>query len=489
MLNMDMIGRMRNNQLSRQRRRRRRRSGSDARRAGVRRRARECTIGGSGYGPSDHMAFYVAGVPVLFFFTGNHLDYHTATDDAEKINAAGGSRVAMIVADVALAVANASSALTFVKAPPETMAATCRARRRVARHRAVVQRGSERSRRASCSPTSFPTGRQRRPASRAAIASSQIGSIEIRNINDLMFVLQAAKPGTDVKITFVRDGKRVTVERHVRRAARPQVAARDHASFTRPSCRAHPTRTHNRVMQKLMTVLLVAGVAACGDDGSNLQPDAATPMPDASDDAAAVHRRRRCAPISRGTAPTGPTSTAWIASRGCLSPGYDKTKKPIALFDWDNTISKNDFGDAITFYLIANGKVLQPPGQDWKQTSAFLTDAAVPRSPRRAAPRSPRGSRCRPTRTRAAPTRSSRSTSTRRRARGARRVRRRQLRGARADVRVDRAADGGLHARRDPAVRAAGDRADARRGRERDTDDRHARPRTAGCGSTTSRRT
>ena len=49
------------------------------------------------------MAFYVAGVPVLFFFTGNHLDYHTATDDADKINAAGGARVAMIVADVALA--------------------------------------------------------------------------------------------------------------------------------------------------------------------------------------------------------------------------------------------------------------------------------------------------------------------------------------------------------------------------------------------------
>ena len=63
----------------------------------------DCTIGGSGYGPSDHMPFYVAGIPVLFFFTGNHLDYHTATDDADKINAAGGARVAMIVADVAVA--------------------------------------------------------------------------------------------------------------------------------------------------------------------------------------------------------------------------------------------------------------------------------------------------------------------------------------------------------------------------------------------------
>ncbi|HTL36858.1 MAG TPA: M20/M25/M40 family metallo-hydrolase, partial [Kofleriaceae bacterium] len=100
MLNMDMVGRMRNNQLHV--------NGGES--------AKEwhtlvdpacdaarvvCTVGGSGYGPSDHMAFYVAGIPVLFFFTGNHLDYHTATDDTDKINSAGGARVALIVADVA----------------------------------------------------------------------------------------------------------------------------------------------------------------------------------------------------------------------------------------------------------------------------------------------------------------------------------------------------------------------------------------------------
>jgi len=39
----------------------------------------------------------------------------------------------------------------------------------------------------------------------------QVGTVEIRNINDLMFVLQTAKPGTDVKVTFVRDGKTQTV--------------------------------------------------------------------------------------------------------------------------------------------------------------------------------------------------------------------------------------------------------------------------------------
>ena len=40
----------------------------------------------TGSGPSDHASFYRAGVPVQFFFTGSHPDYHKATDDADKIN-------------------------------------------------------------------------------------------------------------------------------------------------------------------------------------------------------------------------------------------------------------------------------------------------------------------------------------------------------------------------------------------------------------------
>ncbi|MCX5746800.1 MAG: HAD family hydrolase [Proteobacteria bacterium] len=69
--------------------------------------------------------------------------------------------------------------------------------------------------------------------------------------------------------------------------------------------------------------------------------------------------------------------TAWLDAAGCKADAYDPAHKPIVTLDWDNTISKNDFGDAITFYLIANGKVHQPPNQDWKQTSPYLTDAAA----------------------------------------------------------------------------------------------------------------
>ena len=43
----------------------------------------------SGTGPSDHASFYLKGIPVLFYFTGIHTDYHKPSDDFNKINYAG----------------------------------------------------------------------------------------------------------------------------------------------------------------------------------------------------------------------------------------------------------------------------------------------------------------------------------------------------------------------------------------------------------------
>lgn len=40
----------------------------------------------TGSGPSDHASFYRANIPVQFFFTGSHPDYHKVSDDADKIN-------------------------------------------------------------------------------------------------------------------------------------------------------------------------------------------------------------------------------------------------------------------------------------------------------------------------------------------------------------------------------------------------------------------
>jgi aminopeptidase YwaD len=46
-------------------------------------------IDSSGSGPSDHTSFYRKNIPVLYFFTGLHTDYHRPDDDADKINYAG----------------------------------------------------------------------------------------------------------------------------------------------------------------------------------------------------------------------------------------------------------------------------------------------------------------------------------------------------------------------------------------------------------------
>lgn len=40
----------------------------------------------TGSGPSDHASFYRSNIPVQFFFTGSHADYHKVSDDADKIN-------------------------------------------------------------------------------------------------------------------------------------------------------------------------------------------------------------------------------------------------------------------------------------------------------------------------------------------------------------------------------------------------------------------
>jgi aminopeptidase YwaD len=54
----------------------------------------------SGSGPSDHTSFYRKDIPVLFFFTGVHGDYHKPTDDADKINYNGELQVVKYIYNV-----------------------------------------------------------------------------------------------------------------------------------------------------------------------------------------------------------------------------------------------------------------------------------------------------------------------------------------------------------------------------------------------------
>ena len=60
------------------------------------------TFNDEGYGPSDQSSFYGAKIPVLFFFTGTHEDYHKPSDDTEKINFIGEEKVLDYVYNVAM---------------------------------------------------------------------------------------------------------------------------------------------------------------------------------------------------------------------------------------------------------------------------------------------------------------------------------------------------------------------------------------------------
>ncbi|MGI8898998.1 MAG: M20/M25/M40 family metallo-hydrolase [Pyrinomonadaceae bacterium] len=58
------------------------------------------TLNEDGFGPSDHSSFYAKQVPILFFWTGTHVDYHKPSDTAEKINYGDEARILAMVARI-----------------------------------------------------------------------------------------------------------------------------------------------------------------------------------------------------------------------------------------------------------------------------------------------------------------------------------------------------------------------------------------------------
>ena len=115
MINFDMVGRIREDRLIVQ--------GADSgsslgdvlaasARGGVR-----LDVRGSPDGPSDHTRFYEAGAPVLFFTAGRHPDYHQPTDTADRIDAAGMARIAVVALHAIERLAG-DARPTYVKAAP-----------------------------------------------------------------------------------------------------------------------------------------------------------------------------------------------------------------------------------------------------------------------------------------------------------------------------------------------------------------------------------
>lgn len=72
-------------------------------------------IDSSGTGPSDHTSFYRKDIPVLFFFTGLHTDYHKPTDDFDKINYIGETKIINYISGIVLSPITTDQKLAFTK--------------------------------------------------------------------------------------------------------------------------------------------------------------------------------------------------------------------------------------------------------------------------------------------------------------------------------------------------------------------------------------
>jgi hypothetical protein len=211
MLNMDMVGRLRENKLDV--------IGHDTADqwpdiidVACRDARIDCVLAkGGGYGPSDHSPFYAAGIPVLHLFSGVQPDYHKPSDTPDKLNAAGVAQVARLVANLAQGVAAHEGKLSLRQAPsPPPM-------------------GDMRSFGASLGTIPDYAGPPRgtsgmllagvRPGGAADKAGMKRGDIlvklgkhDIQSVEDLMYVLAESKPGDRVKATVMRDGKALELD-------------------------------------------------------------------------------------------------------------------------------------------------------------------------------------------------------------------------------------------------------------------------------------
>lgn len=72
-------------------------------------------IDSSGTGPSDHTSFYRKDIPVLFFFTGLHTDYHKPSDDADKVNYTGETKIINYISGIVQSPVTTEQKLVFTK--------------------------------------------------------------------------------------------------------------------------------------------------------------------------------------------------------------------------------------------------------------------------------------------------------------------------------------------------------------------------------------
>jgi aminopeptidase YwaD len=161
-----------------------------------------------GYGPSDHSSFYAKDVPVLFFFTGVHQDYHRPSDDADKINLPGASKVLELVLETAQAISQQDARPTFSKAK-ESKPSRGRGEFRVYLG-TIPDYGEE------VEGVKLSGVREGSPAAKAGMKGGDIivecASKQVKNVYDYTFILGERKPGEVVEIVVLRGNERVKLQ-------------------------------------------------------------------------------------------------------------------------------------------------------------------------------------------------------------------------------------------------------------------------------------
>jgi hypothetical protein len=165
---------------------------------------------GDGWGRSDQSSFYAAGKPVLHIFTDLHEDYHRTTDDWDRINADGLEKVAGFTAAIVRTLADRRAPLSFVNVPPPAPVAG--ATPGYGAYLGTVPDMSE-----NPGGVRLTGVRAGSPAEKAGLRGNdiiiQIGETPVPDLQAMTNALRQHRPGDLVEVRFLRDGteQRVSV--------------------------------------------------------------------------------------------------------------------------------------------------------------------------------------------------------------------------------------------------------------------------------------
>ena len=160
-----------------------------------------------GFGPSDHSSFYGASIPVLFFWTGIHEDYHKPTDDADKINYSGEALLVEYVRKLAVDIDDHAQRPEYLKTQSITSPAGDSRGYRV--YVGTVPDFSEQT-----NGMKITAVRDNSPAAKGGLTGGDVivkfGKFDVKNIYDYTYALQEYKPGDEVEVIVMRGNEKLT---------------------------------------------------------------------------------------------------------------------------------------------------------------------------------------------------------------------------------------------------------------------------------------